>query len=91
MSGELSSDVTKTQSSCLKIASRDQPCEELLERFWSMESVPGEGLAPPEEQQALDHFRDTVVRDEDGRYSVQLPRKSPDHQLGYSREEVPTE
>ena len=50
-----------------------------------MESVPGEGSAPPEEQQAMDHFRDTVVRDEDGRYSVQLPRKSPAPQLGDSR------
>ena len=85
LSGELSSDATKTQSSCLKIASRDQPCEELLERFWAVESVPGEGSAPPEEQQAMDHFRDTVVRDEDGRYSVQLPRKSPAPQLGDSR------
>lgn len=52
---------------------------------WAVESVPGEGSAPPEEQQAMDHFRDTVVRDEDGRYSVQLPRKSPAPQLGESR------
>lgn len=65
--------------SCLKI-SMDQSLDEAIQKLWEVEAVPGEGSATPEEAQALQHFTDTVRRKPDGRYSIQLPRRSdPPH------------
>ena len=40
----------------------------------------------PEEEVAVHHFQDTFSRDEDGRYRVSLPRKTPTPELGKSRD-----
>ena len=51
-----------------------------------MDEVPGDTLAHgSDEKRAVDCFQDTTYRDEDGRYIMQLPRKSSPPQLGESR------
>ena len=50
-----------------------------------MDEIPGDNDHTTDEQRAIAHFKDTYVRDPDGRYRVQLPRKDPLPVLGASR------
>ncbi|XP_062704418.1 uncharacterized protein LOC134286764 [Aedes albopictus] len=60
--------------------------EELLERFWKVDSCDDQPAWSKEEQDCEEDFKRTHSRDEDGRYVVQLP-KHPNYfiMLGDSR------
>ncbi len=57
----------------------------MLQRLWAMDEVPGDHDYTADEHQAIAHFKDTHQRDPDGRYRVQLPRKTPPPVMGASR------
>lgn len=61
------------------------PVDELLERFWKIEEVNGSNYSI-DEQRCEDLFRETVSRDHEGRYIVQMPKHPQYEQLiGASR------
>ncbi|GFW80780.1 DUF1758 domain-containing protein [Trichonephila clavipes] len=60
--------------------------DELVSNFWKLDSVPEASLLTSEERACKDHFIDTHVRNEDGRYVVRLPFHSSPSKLGDSRE-----
>ncbi|GFX83320.1 DUF1758 domain-containing protein [Trichonephila clavipes] len=60
--------------------------DELVSNFWKLDSVPEANLLTSEERACEDHFLDTHVRNEDGRYVVRLPFHSSPSKLGDSRE-----
>ncbi|GFU71892.1 DUF1758 domain-containing protein [Trichonephila clavipes] len=60
--------------------------DELVSNFWKLDSVPEASLLTSEERACEDHFIDTHVRNEDGRYVVRLPFHSSPSKLGDSRE-----
>ena len=71
---------------CLASKVRKAPADNMLKIFWELECVPGESTYfTSDEQAAVSGFDDTVIRTEDGRYSVQLTRKMPTPVLGDSR------
>ncbi|GFY78837.1 DUF1758 domain-containing protein [Trichonephila inaurata madagascariensis] len=55
--------------------------DDLVSNFWKLDSVPEASLLTSE-----DHFIETHVRNEDGRYVVRLPFHSRPSKLGDSRE-----
>ena len=74
----------------LLCTSADKPTTKELDqqliRFWECEKLPGDELQASElEQNAINHFRDTHTRSEDGRYHVSLPRVANSPLLGDSR------
>ncbi|GFX66744.1 DUF1758 domain-containing protein [Trichonephila clavipes] len=60
--------------------------DELVSNFWKLDSVPEANLLTSEERACEDHFLDTHVRNEDGRYVVRLPFHSSPSKLRDSRE-----
>ncbi|GFX07032.1 DUF1758 domain-containing protein [Trichonephila clavipes] len=60
--------------------------DELVSNFWKLDSVLEASLLTSEERACEDHFIDTHVRNEDGRYVVRLPFHSSPSKLGDSRE-----
>ncbi|GFV08788.1 integrase catalytic domain-containing protein [Trichonephila clavipes] len=60
--------------------------DELVSNFWKLDSVPEASLLTSEERACEDHFIDTYVRNEDGRYVVRLPFHSSPSKLRDSRE-----
>ncbi|GFW18335.1 DUF1758 domain-containing protein, partial [Trichonephila clavipes] len=60
--------------------------DELVSNFWKLDSVPEASLLTSEERACEDHFIDTHVRNEDGRYVARLPFHSSPSKLGDSRE-----
>ncbi|GFY28158.1 DUF1758 domain-containing protein [Trichonephila clavipes] len=60
--------------------------DELVSNFWKLDSVSEASLLTSEERACEDHFIDTHVRNEDGRYVVRLPFHSSPSKLGDSRE-----
>ncbi len=73
-------------STCLKMITYHDDISEQLQRFWSLEEVPGEPtLYTDEEKAAVTHFQDTHKRSPNGRYIVGLPRREPRLELGRSR------
>ena len=71
---------------CLKASSTDARADELLQKFWAIEEVPGEKVQwTKEERQAAEQFQDTSSREEDGQYVVRLPRKPSPGEIGESR------
>ncbi|GFS58781.1 DUF1758 domain-containing protein [Trichonephila clavipes] len=60
--------------------------DELVGNFWKLDSVPEARLLTSEEKACEDHFIDTHVRNEDGRYVVRLPFHSSPSKLGDSKE-----
>ncbi len=74
---------------CMKIVAADSRADEILQRFWKQEEVPGEdSTLTASDQRALDLFQDTTRRDCQGRYVVTLPRREPPLTLGESRQQV---
>ena len=61
---------------------------DLVKQFWHMGEVPQRvsNTLTQDEQSAMDTFRNSVIRTQDGRYWVELPRKSNIKSLGDSRE-----
>ncbi|XP_065093726.1 uncharacterized protein LOC135714322 [Ochlerotatus camptorhynchus] len=64
---------------------RVDPVEELMQKFWEVESVSPETVPSCEEEQCEAHFAATYRRDDSGRYIVQLPLKDIASQLSNSR------
>ncbi len=63
---------------------QENPLDHLLSQLWQLEQVPSHSTFSPEEESALQQFRDTVQIQEDGRYSVSLPRVNNPPKLGQS-------
>ncbi|XP_031630836.1 uncharacterized protein LOC116345538, partial [Contarinia nasturtii] len=60
--------------------------DKLLQRFWECEEelIVGKVLSN-EEQQAIEYYRKTTIRAEDGRFIVRIPFRKSDTELGQSR------
>ena len=68
-------------------ASVDTHTQDLLKAFWETEEPPStRNSLSKEDQMALDHFKDTHSRLEDGRYQVRLPMHPTPPPLGESRQ-----
>ena len=60
-----------------------------MKAFWEVEETPSDASnLSVKDQQALDHFKDTYSRDDEGRYVVKLPRRLTAPELGNSREQA---
>ncbi|XP_036146050.1 uncharacterized protein LOC118646705 [Monomorium pharaonis] len=59
--------------------------EELLTRFWAIEGSNDDKPRSKEEAECEARFVDSVTRDESGRYTVRLPFRKSDQNLGNSR------
>ncbi len=71
----------------LQVELKSEPrLNHLLTRLWELQSVLTTPRCSPDEEAALQHFRDTVRIEEDGRYSVCLPRVKDPPTLGKSRQ-----
>ena len=71
---------------CLHSGTADVTTNDLLSAFWKAEEAPSDLIQhTEEEQQALDHFKQTHSRNEEGRYIVRLPMKAVLFSLGGSR------
>ncbi|XP_062538710.1 uncharacterized protein LOC134206984 [Armigeres subalbatus] len=66
-------------------AVRVDPVEELMQKFWEVESVSTEDVVSSEEEQCEAQFATTYRRDNTGRFIVQLPLKDVASQLSDSR------
>jgi len=60
--------------------------ERIVQRFWELEQIPDVQNLTPDEQFCEEHFRDNFVRDDEGRFIVQLPIKLTIEQLGGSKD-----
>ena len=59
--------------------------DELMQRIWLVDEVPGDALGcDSDEKKAADCFQDTIYREQDGRYVVQVPQKISPPKLGES-------
>ena len=65
---------------------QDSHLDHLLTRLWEFESVPTPTKYSPDEEAALRHFQDSVKVEDDGRYTVCLPRVKDPPALGKSRQ-----
>ena len=72
---------------CCK-TSADIQINDLLQAFWESEELPQQQqqALSPEEVLALDHFKESHTRLEDGRYQVRLPVRPSPPTLGESRQ-----
>lgn len=59
--------------------------DEKLQKFWEIEEIRGENLLKPEDQECMEHFNNTVTRDDNGKYIVKLPFKKNAKHLGNSK------
>ena len=70
-------------------ASVDTTTNNLLEAFWKSEEPPSDSnRLSPEEETAVTYFKDTVIREPDGRYQVSLPKRESAPPLGHSRSQA---
>lgn len=56
-----------------------------LQRFWELEQPPSAPQFSPEDQQCEEYFIKSVYRNDEGRYTVQIPFRTPRLPLGHSR------
>ena len=86
----LSSQDTPRAHLCMTAATLDDPTKDLLISFLEAEGLPAdpdtETTTTEDEQRAEDHFASTHSRQPDGRFVVQLPRKTDPPTLGCSRD-----
>ena len=73
-----------TPNVCLTATASEKRADDMLQRLWAMDEVPGDHNYTADGRQAIAHFKDTHQRDPDGHYRVQLPRKTPPPVLGAS-------
>ena len=59
--------------------------DQLLLKFWEIESVPETRHLTLDERRCEEHFDSTPKRNEDGRFVVQMPFKDGPHNLGLSK------
>ncbi|XP_062698944.1 uncharacterized protein LOC134284243 [Aedes albopictus] len=83
--GGASTSINSLQISCN--TSTSGRLDLLLERFWECEELESERAFSPEERRCEELYQQTVRREQDGRYTVALPKhnETPLH-LGESRE-----
>ena len=62
--------------------------DDLLRRFWEVESLGDKYNLTPEESEVLEHFQINHTRSEDGRFVVPLPRNLKSQSLGESRSQA---
>ena len=60
--------------------------EECLTKFWELETLPKSRHLSKEEEECEANFQNTQSRDATGRYVVHIPMKTPQVQLGSSRD-----
>lgn len=82
ISGPLTN-ASKNRTICMTATVNEM--DEKLQRFWELEEIGNENSLKPEEQQCIEHFNETLHRDDDGAYIVSLPFKKDASQLGDSR------
>ena len=71
---------------CNRTSTADTELTQTVKAFWRTEEVPQENpLMTQGEEIACEHFADTHTRNQDGHYSVALPRTVPTPELGDSR------
>lgn len=58
----------------------------MVQKFWSLDSVPTINPLSKAEQECEDHFKRTYFRDNTGRFVVKLPFKESTSRLGDSRD-----
>ena len=69
--------------------SQSGEADQLFKAFWEIEEPPtSEVHLTEDDQRAMDMFKNTVSRDADGRYVVNLPRAGPKMDLGHSRQQA---
>ena len=68
---------------CMKVTAADVRGDELMQEIWRIDEVPGDVQGYDADDKRA--FQDTIDREEDGRYIVQLPRKISPPELGESR------
>ena len=90
VSGQCQSDNSVPRSHiCLSTQIVDKQTQDLLTKFWQVEDVSSNQVTRTEDEQlALDHFARTHSRQPDGRYVVELPRKTDALSLGCSRDQA---
>lgn len=79
----LSSNSTASTSTSLA-SDQDEHLDATLKKFWEIEAEPAERLPTLEHKQIESHFMSTYKIDEDGRFIVQLPLKTPVIRIGSS-------
>ena len=62
--------------------------DDLLRRFWEVESLGDKYNLTPEESEVVEHFKANHTRSEDGRFVVPLPRNPKSQSLGESRSQA---
>ena len=71
---------------CRRVEKHEETADEICERLWKMDQIPGEEeQLTNDDQKTLDQFDSTTTREDDGGVVVQLTRKSTGFQLGESR------
>ncbi|ENN82633.1 hypothetical protein YQE_00996, partial [Dendroctonus ponderosae] len=55
----------------------DQKADDLLQKFWTLEELPGSASFSVDDELAEQLFKDNTCRLNDGRFQVKLPLKSP--------------
>ena len=73
--------VESQESNCI-FAIREET-NELLQPFWELGHFPKDNILSHEETQCENHFKQTTIRLDDGRFSDSLPKKSNSNALGY--------
>ncbi|KAJ4447477.1 hypothetical protein ANN_09484 [Periplaneta americana] len=87
LSGEypqLNEDRDKRQEPKSLFVTSDHSLGHQMQRFWTLEEI-NHITYSPEHRKCEKHFKDTTVRDDDGRYIVELPLKN-EINLGNSKE-----
>ncbi|XP_073956540.1 uncharacterized protein [Choristoneura fumiferana] len=86
--GEAESDLYSSQNSSVSchafIENSDVNLNNMVQKFWNLESLPARKILSPEEQQCEKLFNETISRESDGRYVVSLPFSDDPRQLGDS-------
>ena len=59
-----------------------------IRRFWELEEVPEQTVLTNEEKQVVAHFDSTTKQDENGRFIVELPRRKPTLEIGFSMKQA---
>ena len=63
----------------------DAETDQLLSKFWELESFPEQKHLTAEERKCEDHYSTTTRRNAEGRFVVQMPIKDDCQKLGYSK------
>ena len=73
------------QTPVLKVSISDERADDILQRLWEMEDVPGDHSSmTAEELSATTNFTDNYFRDDSGHYGFTLSRRFPLPELGES-------